>query len=367
MRPVTVKLSRISLATLEYFVTSEADEARNQLLAEGYTLIDKSSLNFALHELCDSRAELYMPKYNLEPNIVGSIVVFLGSSACFASVTMEHEWTVTLESVRQQCAERRKLHLNALRHPKKFFGSAAILISRASRWPINLNYIFSYYVIEHTEEISPKEVQIAKILAEPSLIDLDDMLSGDSLAERRDEIQTQNSSMFAMSAKLMNRLDNLKDIDISDNRKVFITWESMLCIENLQNNNKFTEHLLALELRLQMAWNKCFTLSNYADSVFSSKNSPKKSLVEDMYWNLARTMHSTKEIAASTASARINTIFEEMCTTSALHEQIDRLSGKVTLLSQFIQWKRERVNTRYRKLAILCLPSPYWLGYLPLC
>lgn len=134
-----------------------------------------------------------------------------------------------------------------------------------------------------------------------------------------------------------------------------ITWESMLCIENKHATRKYPELLLAPELRLQMVWNKCFTLSNYADNVFTSKAPPRKAAVEEIYWNFARTLHSAKEIAASTSSARINTTFAEMCRTSDLHEQIDRLSGKITLLSQFIQWKRDKVNARYQKLISLLL------------
>lgn len=108
-------------------------------------------------------------------------------------------------------------------------------------------------------------------------------------------------------------------------------------------------------MRLQVTWNKCFTLSNYADSVFEARRSPSKESIEELYWDFAKTLHSAKEVAASTASARVNAIFAEMSRTSALHEQIDRLSGKLTLLSHFIQWKRDKVNSRYQKLISLLL------------
>lgn len=343
---MTASLTRVSVAPVEYFTQVHANEARHRLLSDGWRQVAENLLVTAIHELGDASAELYeSPCTRGEP--AGELAVFIGSSACLVRVVRTKNWPITADSVRRQCAERRDLHVGALQRPVGFFDGATSLLARDDAWPVKLNYVFTYYIVECAQQLPSGMVDVVKILAEPSLADMDDMLSMNT--------HDQFTPALALGKKTASRLAAIADTDLGDGRQVFVTWESMLCIEHTNTTRKFFDLLLALEIRLQATWNKCFTLSNYVDLVFAAQNSPGKVSIEELYWDFARTLHSAKEVAASTASARVNAIFLEMSRTSALHEQIDRLSGKITLLSHFIQWKRDKVNSRYQKLISLLL------------
>lgn len=346
-KPVTANLTRVSLAPVEYFTRKRASAARHHLLSSGWRKMTENQLVTTIHELCDSSTELYVPACVDAAYTAGMFVAFIGSSACLVRTARAQDWPVTADAVKRQCVERKALHVGAIQHQLAFFETAGGLLALDDEWPVKLNYVFTYYIAECARQLPPDVVDVAKILAEPSLADMDDMLSADT--------DDQATQAFSLGQKSASMLATIADADLGDGRQVFITWESMLCIEHTNTTRKFFDLLLALEIRLQATWNKCFTLSNYVDSVFAAQNSPGKSSIEELYWDFARTLHSAKEVAASTASARVNAIFLEMSRTSALHEQIDRLSGKLTLLSHFIQWKRDKVNSRYQKMISLLL------------
>ena len=342
----TAKLTRITIAPLEYFTQGRANEVKNRLLASRWRRVLKGPLVAALQEVGDGTMEVYAD-HDMPEGPSRRFLVFSGSSVCLVQCSVTLAWSITPASVGQECAARKALHASVLQQPLAFFDGAETLLGGDAVWPVNLNYVFTYYVVESKALLAETVLNEAKILAQPSLVGMDDMLSTGT--------DGPVHQAAVSGEKIRTRLNAIPDIDFGEERQVFITWESMLCIEYANRTHTFADLLLALELRLQVTWNRCFSLSSYADSVFADRNAPRKSHIEEVYWDFAKTLYAAKEVAASTASARVNAIFQEMSRTAALHDQLDRLSGKLTLLSHFIQWKRDKVNGRYQKLISMLL------------
>lgn len=219
MKPVTANLTRVSLVPVEYFTPTHASKVKRRLGSDGWLRVAKGPVVAAIQELCDVSAELYEPP-GLRDDSAVSLVVFMGSSACLVRVARTRNWPITDDSVRNQCAERRGLHIDALQKPIEFFGGATCLLApNDDTWPTKVNYVFTYYIAGCARQLPQNAIDTVKILAEPSLADIDDMLSTDAASKP--------APTLGLGKKSASRLASLLDTDLGDGRQVFITWESI--------------------------------------------------------------------------------------------------------------------------------------------
>lgn len=341
-------LIRVSLIPVEFFEVSIREKFEHSLKQDAqFKSSGEGSFQITFKELCDFSPSVLKAQGNGE----NTLVTFHGSSACFVKITEYKNWTPTLESVLAELKTRGNLHREYI-SSKTLLGVPLhdILAQEIATktYEIVPHYVFSYYIYRPQSEPTLGDINYLKLLAEPSLVDLDDMLS----AKNYDE-----SAVVDFPAdKVSSILRSMTDCDIAPDVSTYVTWASILCIDKSTDNrcSKTFDILLALETRLQMVWNRCYSFSNLGDAVLA-QNTKLKIDVGKFYWELARTFDDAQGILAATSSSRANKMFEVMLQTSALEREIARLQGKVNLLDRYIAWRNEQKDSRYRKMVEILL------------
>ncbi len=195
-----------------------------------------------------------------------------------------------------------------------------------------INYVFSFYVFERSEDFSENKI---KLLLEPSMVGLDDMLSSN-----------HNIDGFDLSSLDFSKL-KLKDIDLFCYSNTYISWVTLVTLVEEKYFANTLNLLIALETRLQLIWNKCYSTGLYIDKIIEDKIQIRN--IDELYWNSAKILVEAKSIVSSTLSSRGNAFFEEMIKTSNLEGEIFRLEKKINLLDKYVSKINNRVNLRYQK------------------
>ncbi len=332
-----MKIIRATIVPLELFERKLRTEFEDQLtkhtfLCEGYTGL----LKRVFTELADDVPSVYQIQHG-ELNV---IVAFHGSSACFVRFELITQNLLREEDILAELTKRRGLHRSIIASKTDIFG---IPIPNASeRYNIAPSYAFSYYLVDaHNEKNDPGE-DLLKVLAEPSIIDLDDMISSDGSSSK-------------ITPTVLSTVSSLQDCDIAADSSAYITWASILAISRSDPSSflKMVCTITALEMRLQMAWNRCFMLSNLADAILAKKFAPKN--FQSFYWEIVRAFDDARGVLASTSSTRVNTLFETMVRTSNLLAQISRLENKILLCEKFTAATMRQEDAKYRKLVEILL------------
>lgn len=204
--------------------------------------------------------------------------------------------------------------------------------------PIGINYVFGFTCIHRQSRIDDREKSLLKIISEPSILDVDDMISSHEYNRLPAVFPDPKHRLFS----------RIKDIDPSSLTTTYITWASIVSYSMDDKAYERTKHLLiCLEVRLQATWNRCFSFSEYADLVFDGKTEVPR--FDQMYWQFVRALDDAKSAISSTFSSRADIFFREMVKTSKLQGEIDRLQIKMNLVEKFQETQMARRNAIYQK------------------
>ena len=341
-----MKLHTISIIPIELFTQKCASLVKNHLLKEKYIheVEGEETVNI-FSEITANESELYSVSPHIDPGIY---LVFYESSACFYIEKAIEGWVLSRESVVKELRARNSYHKEIRRNSEKLTISKIIkeifsVTSGCEYGVSRINYVFSFYVVEGKVK-GERDILNLKILAEPSLIDLDDMKS-----------THPNDSIGCVDTEKINTsyINSLPDVDISSNAKTYITWATVVSVVDKRHFNKTKSLLVALECQLQTIWNRCYSVSRFIDKIFESTNKPRD--VEDLYWNFVKTLDVAKSVLSSTYSSRADKLFSEMILTSKIEGEIDRLGQKIDLLEKYIDKNNQKLSKKYQKTIELLL------------
>lgn len=114
---------------------------------------------------------------------------------------------------------------------------------------LSVNYAFTFYSI-CDEDYSEKDEKHLKVLSEPSVVNMDDMLSSKDSTFIYDPMTSINEEV----------LETIRDVDLYSEQKTFITWASIVSLS--KNKEVFVKNhitLTLMELLIQRIWNLLFT------------------------------------------------------------------------------------------------------------
>lgn len=281
------------------------------------------------------------------------------------------KFNLNLESVSSELSKRNLFHQNIISGHEdspiyKFLLDLNSWVPESTYGSAKINYVFSFYVLE--SEVFNSDEILLKVLAEPSLVDMDDMLS------------TNRETYVDLTYQVkQDYIDSIFDVDISAHSLTYITWATIVALTKPSSHINTASLLVALETRLQIVWNRCFSISEFVDTVFDNDEKPGD--IDELYWSFVKTLDDAKSVLSSTFSSRADRLFSEMVRTSKVAGEIERLEQKVELLEKHIEKHNQKISKKYQKtiellLFITAIASlsqvffplpisflPEWIGY----
>ena len=270
-------------------------------------------------------------------------ILFDYSSSCFIFKRENEKWNFTSKNISKELLYRKQLHKSIIERQqdspiKKYMDTLENL--NLKNWPATkVHYVFNYHCIYSENKIGKDVFSWAKVLAEPSLVEADDMLSF------TEKIDFNNS--FPIKKEFF---DKIKDCDISNYTKTIVTWASIVSL-NEKNKKQFQETMAlitALETKLQMAWSHSFIVGKLVESPYMEKITIKK--LKPLFWRLTNSLNSIRGILSSTMSTRVQLLFDEMVSTSKIKDQLIFLEEKLRYIEKCIEQKNTQTNRFFQKV-----------------
>ena len=187
-----------------------------------------------------------------------------------------------------------------------------------------INYAFTFFSVLD-ENYSPFNEPHLKILAEPSVINMDDMLSN-----------TNTDINYNPTTKInKDVLESIKDVDIFSEQKTFITWASIVSLSTnreawLKNHISIT----LIEVLVQRIWNLCYSQNNILNGYIADlkRNSKRiNKIIIDTY----RILIESKNCISATYSSRLSGIYSAIVDSSQLAKNVNDLEQKLNYLIVF--------------------------------
>lgn len=280
--------------------------------------------------------------YDLPEGCPVGTVFFDGSGACIVIAEHADDWILSENNIVNELANRANKHneLIAIEKQKwlEFLLNAATSAIEQGDFPAPaINYAFGFFLIESDEALTTDDEKLIKVLAEPSIVGIDDMKPCADAKKCNLTVKTKGAF-----------LDNMIDCDISANSCLYVTWATMVSVVETPTLFDDTKDMLvSLEARLQLVWNRCYTISNFADDIFAKKSSISD--ISKFYWSFVNSLDDAKSVLSSTLSSRAGAVFEELLKTSKVAEEIERLKDKVALLEKYLNQQREKTSLKYQR------------------
>ncbi len=333
---MTIRLSRYYVIPFEFFTR----ERRTKVETTWARYLSRSTKDEypTFFQIADDLPAIYtLPA-------VGPLgeIFFDGSGGAIVIAEGTDNWVLSEQTIIEELADRANRHNDLIavekqRWLKMLLDAAKSSVDNNDFPEPSINYVFGFYVLESTERLNPDDRRLIKILAEPSIVGMDDMKPCTEAKRRNLVIATKGSF-----------LDLVVDRDISANAELYVTWATLVSVvesPDLVSDTK--DMLVSLEVRLQLVWNRCYTTSNFSDAIFS--NSLKTTDLSRFYWSFVNSLDDAKSVLASTLSSRASTVFDELIKTSKVAGEIDRLKDKVDLLDKYIHQQREKTSLKYQR------------------
>lgn len=330
-----MNLHFISVIPIEFY-TPKNMEAVEQRLLDDKLLMPEDEISLAFSELTSKKGRFYklVPSFDSESEFSFAIHE---SSACVYIHSIDKDYSINRETVLETLKNRSAFHKKLLKptnSPERKLLSKICNTGQNAYILPKINYVFSFYIFEQSEDtISQEEI---RILVEPSLVDADDMLSSSPCSDVG--ISWNIKKEYA---------DKLIDVDIASNVATYISWASVVSIAEKQAFNKTKILISVLECRLQIVWNRCYSLSQYIDDIFTQKE--KLDDIKELYWSFVQNLDDAKSVLTATYSSRANALFLEMVKTSRITDEINRLDKKITLLEKYIDQQNTLRSRKYQK------------------
>ena len=339
-----MKLIVVSIIPIELFTTTRAQLAEKYLLDQNCLYDTDTNVSTIFKEISGSASRFYSVS-----SLIGDdmYVVFYESSICLYLERSIENWILDRKSIEKELKTRNAYHKGVISNSdnsaaKWLVDNLRLILPESEYGQVNINYVFSFYVVDGLNKDQQKS-ETLKILAEPSIIDLDDMLS----TECNQDVKISKDINYEY-------LGMLSDVDISSHATTYITWATIVSSsEDSYWANKTKSLLAALECRLQIVWNRCYSVSKFIDDVFDRRDKPKD--IEELYWSFVKTLDDARSVLSSTYSSRADRLFSEMISTSKISGEIDRLEQKINLLEKYIEQHNLKLNKKYQKTIELLL------------
>ena len=338
-----MNLSIISIIPIELYTLKRRKLCEENLLKSQSIYHLNNGLNDIFSEIGGSTSSIY----DVSPILSESTTIaFHESSICFCVQKTFHNWELNHSSITKELEQRNKYHSLIINNDSSnpvhsLLEEICRSVQEDTYGVIQPSYVFSFYIIECIENIDMLNKQELMKLVEPSIIDMDDMLS------------TECDASSTKTHIKQSAVDRIVDIDISNKSETYISWATIVSVVNSNDKNKTQNLLTALEYRLQIVWNRCYSVSQYIEKVFDGKVQTND--VTELYWSFARTLDDAKSVLSSTFSTRADRIFEEMINTSKIEGEITRLEQKIRLLEKYIDQKNSLQSKKYQKTIELLL------------
>ena len=333
-----MKLQIISIIPIELYTIKHANEFKAYLNSNHIISECNNVIIDLFYEIFPINSNFYKIDHEICPN---TMIAFSESGIAIVYENNPLNIILNINNITNICNERKEYHnsfiLNNSNNPLhnlfQLFEKFNDMIFRAPE----INYVFSLYLIESTEKDIEGKKDLIKILAEPSLIDVDDMLSS----------SIKDSEIII--AKINNKkINKIKDVDLFSSVETYITWASIVSvIYNKADFVKTKNLLVVLEIRLQIIWNKCFSISLLIDDLLDNKIKMKNS--EELYWSFAKTLDDARSVLSSTYSSRARKLFEEMIISSRITGEIERLNLKINMLEKYLENRARKANVKYQR------------------
>lgn len=214
-----------------------------------------------------------------------------------------------------------------------------------------IHYCFSFISI-YDSSFNERKNKYIKILAEPSLIDMDDMICTD--------VELMNYTNKTIVDK--KYLDGIIDVDMSYQSNTYITWASISSVTKGEYHIFTKNHtlLLLLETIIQKIWNKCYFYNLLIDDELQKgEKDRRRSLnyvsIADLSIGAYAALAESQSCISATYSSRISKIFDEIIETSQVAEKINELAKKLDFLNSFVNRSIHRDNRNVQKISEIIL------------
>ncbi len=198
------------------------------------------------------------------------------------------------------------------------------ILERYKEHDLSINYAFTFYSVCDENFVQSSE-QHLKVLAEPSVINMDDMLS------------SQGTNCLYSSKTKINKdiLKNIKDVDLFSEQKTFVTWASIVSLSKSKDvfiQNHIT--LTLIEVLIQRIWNLCYTQNNDLNNYITNINKCSKD-INNTIIETYRILIESKNCISATYSSRLSGIYSAIVESSQLGKNIEDLEQKLNYLIVF--------------------------------
>lgn len=269
-----------------------------------------------------------------------------GESTLTIVLTWKNTYNDYYELVNQSLQKRKKLVKRVVEfNPKDEALSPLLkLLEQYKGNGLSINYAFTFYSV-CDENYSQACEQHLKVLAEPSVINMDDMLC------------SQNTKTLYNSKTKLNKdlLKNIKDVDLYSEQKTFITWASIVSLS--KNQEVFVKNhitLTLIEILIQRIWNLCYTQNNNLNEYITNIKKNTKNInriIIDTY----RILIESKNCISATYSSRLSGIYSAIVESSQLAKNIDDLEQKLNYLIVFTNSVNQSKNSYLQQSSELLL------------
>lgn len=209
---------------------------------------------------------------------------------------------------------------------------------------VAINYAFTFYSVYDYAYNSANE-QHLKVLVEPSIINMDDMLSSA-------DTYVEYTAKTEVNKKL---LDSIQNIDISNEQETYITWASIVSLSRnremcIRNHIMLTQ----IEILIQRIWNMCYTQNNELNDLITNIKSQTvdiHTVIVDTYQILIE----SKNCISATYSSRISNLYKAIVESSQLKNNTQDLEQKLNYLIVFANSINQNKNRRIQESSEIML------------
>ncbi len=251
--------------------------------------------------------------------------VFSGSTLTIV-LTWENTYNDYYELVNQSLKKRKKLVKRVIEYNPKDKNLLPLmkLLEEYKEYGLSINYAFTFYSV-CDESFTQASEQHLKVLSEPSVINMDDMLSS---------LNTNN--LYNHKTKINKEiLKTIKDIDLYSEQKTFVTWASI--VSQSKNREIFVRNhitLTLIEILIQRIWNLCYSQNNELNECITNISDSTKN-VNTTIIETYRILIESKNCISATYSSRLSSIYNSVVESSQLSKQIGDLEQKLNYLIIF--------------------------------
>lgn len=260
------------------------------------------------------------------PSEDSDIQCVFGESTLTIVLTWDNTFNDYYELVNQSLKKRKELVKRVIEYNPKDENLLPLmkLLERYKEYGLSINYAFTFYSV-CDENFTQSCEQHLKVLAEPSVINMDDMLSSQNI-----------NNLYSPETPINNDiLKTIKDVDLYTEQETFVTWASIVSLSKKREvfvKNHIT--LTLIEILIQRIWNLCYSqnndLNDYITNINDSSKDINKTIIETY-----RILIESKNCISATYSSRLSGIYSAIVESSQLSKNIEDLEQKLNYLIVF--------------------------------